>query len=52
MKKLNAKLAIPNSDRATIYNTDDCIEFYHEPEHPLTNTKTAAARQEVICYAE
>lgn len=105
MKKLNAKLAIQNTDRITIYNTGDRIEFYYhnsnrreeatcfyeipfslsvkkyfgchgrtigelygfkswynkkltsvvttlfrELEHSLTNAKTVAARQEVICY--
>lgn len=105
MKKLNSKLAIQNTDRITIYNTGDRIEFYYnnsnrrekatcfydipfslsvkkyfgchgrtigelycfkawynkkltsvvttlfrELEHSLTNAKTAAARQEVICY--
>ena len=29
MKKLNAKLAIQNTDRITIYNTGDRIEFYY-----------------------
>ena len=29
MKKLNAKLAIQNTDRITIYNTGDSIEFYY-----------------------
>lgn len=29
MKKLNAKLAMQNSDRVTIYNTGDRIEFYY-----------------------
>lgn len=83
MKKLNAKLAIQSSDRITIYNIGDRIEFYYnssnrreeapcfyeipfslsvkkltsvvttlfrELEHSLTNAKTVAARQEVICY--
>lgn len=105
MKKLNAKLAIQNNDRITIFNTGNRIEFYYnnsnrreeaiclyeipfslsvkkyfgchghtigelyafkawynkkltsvvttlfrELEHSLTNAKTAAARQEVICY--
>ena len=105
MKKLNAKLVIQNTDRITIYNTGDCIKFYHnnsnkrekdtcfyespfslsvkkyvgcrgrtigelygfkawhnkkltsvvttlfrELEHSLTNVKTVAARQEVLCY--
>ena len=105
MKKLNVKLAIQNTDRITIYNTGDRIEFYYnncnrrekatcfyeipfslsvkkyfgchghtigelygfkawynkkltsvvttlfrELEHSLTNAKTVAARQEVICY--
>lgn len=105
MKKLNAKLAIQNTDRITIYNTGDSIEFYyhnsnrgekatcfyeipfsfsvekyfgchgrtigelygfkswynkkltsvvmtlfHKLEHSLTNVKTVAARQEMICY--
>ena len=105
LKKLNAKLAIQNTDRITIHNTGDRIEFYYnnsnkregatyfyeipfslsikkyfgchgrtigelydfkawynkkltsvvttlfrELEHSLTNAKTLAARQEVICY--
>lgn len=29
MKKLNAKLAIQNTDHITIYNTGDRIEFYY-----------------------
>ena len=105
MKKFNAKLAIRNNDRITIYNTGDRIEFYYnnsnrrekaicfyeipfslsvkkyfgchgrtigelyglkawynkkltnvvttlfrELEYSLTNAKTAAVRQEAICY--
>ena len=105
MKKLNAKLAIQNTDCITIYNTGDRIEFYYnnsnrrekatcfyeipfslsvkkyfgchgrtigelygfkawynkkltnvvttlfrELEYSLTNAKTAAVRQEAICY--
>ena len=69
MKKLNAKLAIQNTDRITIYNTGDRIEFYYNNSNrregvpaftrfrspfrsrsTLTNAKTVAARQEVICY--
>lgn len=105
MKKFNAKFTIQNTDRITIYNTGDRIEFYYhksnrreeatcfyeipfslsvkkyfgpygctirelygfkawynkkltsvvttlfrELEHSLTNTKTIAARQEVIWY--
>ena len=29
MKKLNAKFAIQNNDRITIFNTGDSIEFYY-----------------------
>lgn len=29
MKKLNAKLAIQNTDSITIYNTGDSIKFYY-----------------------
>lgn len=105
MKKLNAKLAIQNTDRIAIYNNGDRIEFYYnnsirrddatcvyeipfsvsvkkylgchgrtigelygfkawynkkltsivtmlfrELANSLTNVKTVAARQEVICY--
>jgi len=41
MKKLNAKLAVRNNDRITIYNTGDRIEFYYSNE-----------RDEATCFYE
>ena len=43
MKKLNAKLAIQNSDCITIYNTGDRIEFYYNNSN---------RREKVTCFYE
>lgn len=43
MKKLNAKLAIQNTDRITIHNTGDCIKFYYNNSN---------RREKAICFYE
>ena len=43
MKKFNAKLAIRNNDRITIYNTGDRIEFYYNNSN---------RREKAICFYE